>query len=252
MSTIQSIDPAVLTTLGKRSAFEGVARRQGRRRNPARTTPRSSLRTPTNPPRDHAQRGVEKCGRSITNSETPQYERWLRPRSSCRVPEAERATETVATSVHRRRGRDAATRDALFTNPQRSAATLAPAQMQHLARDPTSALQLARSGTAGMLLAATRTGGQQARRPDSRTGRRDCRCRRKSGRPCDVTAKARCSHAIHDREVAASAQSSSRRFDRVASAGGFRSAYVSIRAGDGRRRCWSGRNGAALIASAMR
>ena len=69
MSTIHST-PAVLP-LGKRSAFEGVARRQGCRRNPARTTPRSSLRTPTNPPRDHAQRGVEKCGRTITNSETP-------------------------------------------------------------------------------------------------------------------------------------------------------------------------------------
>ena len=78
MSTIHSTNPAVLT-LGKRSAFEGVARRQGRRRNPARTTPRSSLRTPTNPPRDHAQRGVEKCGRSITNSETPHPDPSLSP-----------------------------------------------------------------------------------------------------------------------------------------------------------------------------
>jgi len=77
MSTIHST-PAVLP-LGKRSAFEGVARRQGRRRNPARTTPRSSLRTPTNPPRDHAQRGVEKCGRSITNSGTPHLAATTRP-----------------------------------------------------------------------------------------------------------------------------------------------------------------------------
>ena len=58
MSTIQSTDPAVLP-LGKRSAFEGVARRQGRRRNPARTTPRSSLRTPTNPPRDTLSVGLK-------------------------------------------------------------------------------------------------------------------------------------------------------------------------------------------------
>jgi hypothetical protein len=32
--------------------------------HPARTTPRSSLRTPTNPPRHHAQHWVEKVGRS--------------------------------------------------------------------------------------------------------------------------------------------------------------------------------------------
>ena len=50
---------------------EVVARRHGRRRNPARTTPRSSLRTLTNPSRDHNQRWVEKVGRSIKGSDTP-------------------------------------------------------------------------------------------------------------------------------------------------------------------------------------
>ena len=50
MTTPESTDRARLP-LGKRGAFEGVARRHGRRRNPAWTTPRSSLRTPTNPPR---------------------------------------------------------------------------------------------------------------------------------------------------------------------------------------------------------
>ena len=70
MSNLQSTDRAH-APLGKRGAFEGVARRHGRRRNPARTTPRSQLRTPTNPPRRPAQRWVEKCGRSIKGSETP-------------------------------------------------------------------------------------------------------------------------------------------------------------------------------------
>jgi hypothetical protein len=63
-------DPRPL--LGKRGAFEGVARRHGRRRNPARTTPRSSLRTLNNQAPHSAQRWVEKCGRSIKGSETPQ------------------------------------------------------------------------------------------------------------------------------------------------------------------------------------
>ena len=70
MSNLQNTDRAH-APLGKRSAFEGVARRHGRRRNPARTTPRSQLRTPTNPPRRPTQRWVEKCGRSIKGSETP-------------------------------------------------------------------------------------------------------------------------------------------------------------------------------------
>jgi hypothetical protein len=61
--------------LGKRGAFEGVARRHGRRRNPARMTPRSSLRPPTNQLRHSPQRWVEKCGRSIKGSETPQPDR---------------------------------------------------------------------------------------------------------------------------------------------------------------------------------
>ena len=52
---------------------EVVARRHGRRRNPARMTPRSTLRTLTSPSRHHAQRWVRKVGRSITNSETPQF-----------------------------------------------------------------------------------------------------------------------------------------------------------------------------------
>ena len=71
MSTIPSIDPAV-PPLGKRGAFEGVARRHGRRRNPARMTPRSSLRTPTNPALHIPQRWVEKADRSIKGSDTPQ------------------------------------------------------------------------------------------------------------------------------------------------------------------------------------
>ena len=58
--------------LGKRGAFEGVARRHRRRRNPAQRPPRSSLRPPTNPPRHSPQRWVEKVGRSIKGSETPQ------------------------------------------------------------------------------------------------------------------------------------------------------------------------------------
>jgi len=53
-----------------------TARRQGRRRNQARTPPRSSLRTPTNRAHHSLQRWVEKCDRSVANSETPQ------PRSS--------------------------------------------------------------------------------------------------------------------------------------------------------------------------
>ena len=70
MSTIPSIAPAV-PPLGKRGAFEGVARRHGRRRNPARMTPRSSLRTPTNQALHSPQRWVEKADRSIKGSDTP-------------------------------------------------------------------------------------------------------------------------------------------------------------------------------------
>jgi hypothetical protein len=79
MSTIPSTRPATLP-LGKRGGLEGVARRHGRRRNPARTTPRSSLRTLNNQPHHSVQRRVEKRGRSITNSETPQCPSTL-PRS---------------------------------------------------------------------------------------------------------------------------------------------------------------------------
>ena len=71
MSDLSSTD-RVHAPLGKRGAFEGVARRHGRRPNPARTTPPSSLRTLTNQPRHSTQRWVEKCDRSVANSETPQ------------------------------------------------------------------------------------------------------------------------------------------------------------------------------------
>ncbi len=54
------------------SLHEGVARRHERRRNPAaRTTRRSSLRTPTNRPPHSPRLWVEKCGGSIKGSETP-------------------------------------------------------------------------------------------------------------------------------------------------------------------------------------
>jgi hypothetical protein len=83
---------------------EGVARWHGCRRNWARTTPQT---TTTNQPRHQPQRWVEKVGRSITNSETPQpqppnpifrtkllvspsprastfaHDRWPRPRPRC-------------------------------------------------------------------------------------------------------------------------------------------------------------------------
>ena len=70
MSDLTSTD-RVHAPLGKRGAFEGVARRHGRRRNPAWTPPRSSLRTLTNQPRHSTQRWVERCDRSVANSETP-------------------------------------------------------------------------------------------------------------------------------------------------------------------------------------
>jgi len=71
MTTLADTDKAQLP-LGKRGAFEGVARRPDAGGTPARRPPRSSLRTPTNPSRHSAQRWFEKCGRSVTNSETPQ------------------------------------------------------------------------------------------------------------------------------------------------------------------------------------
>ena len=58
--------------LGKRGALEGVARRHGRRRNPAWRPPRSSLRTLTNRPCHSPQPWHEKVGRSIKGSDTPQ------------------------------------------------------------------------------------------------------------------------------------------------------------------------------------
>jgi len=75
MTIVPSIDRALQLVLQRDGAClrEVVARRQGRRRNPARMTPRSSLRTLNNPPRHSPQHWVGKCGRSITNSETPQY-----------------------------------------------------------------------------------------------------------------------------------------------------------------------------------
>ena len=77
MTTAPSIDHALPPVLQRDGAClrEGVARRHGRWRNPARTTPRSSLRTTTNQPRHNAQRWVEKVGRSIKGSDTPQLDR---------------------------------------------------------------------------------------------------------------------------------------------------------------------------------
>ena len=70
MSTLKHTDHVAIP-LGKRGALEGVARRHGRRRNPARKLPRSSLRTPENQFRHSPQRWVEKRDRSVANSETP-------------------------------------------------------------------------------------------------------------------------------------------------------------------------------------
>jgi hypothetical protein len=71
MSALKHTDD-ISVPLGKRDAFEGVARRHGRRRNPARKLPRSSLRTPANQLRYTSQRWVEKSDRSVANSDTPQ------------------------------------------------------------------------------------------------------------------------------------------------------------------------------------
>src|ERR1700752_3856305 len=68
MTRLPDTDRARLP-LGKRGAFEGVARwpwmASGMGTDEARTPA-------TNRHRDHSQRVVEKVGRSITNSETPQ------------------------------------------------------------------------------------------------------------------------------------------------------------------------------------
>ena len=68
MTRLPDTDHARLP-LGKRGAFEGVARwpwmAGGMGTDDARATT-------TNRPHHHAQRVVEKVGRSITNSETPQ------------------------------------------------------------------------------------------------------------------------------------------------------------------------------------
>ena len=74
MTTAPSIDHALPPVLQRDEAClrEGVARRHGRWRNAARTMPRSSLRPTTNQPRHNAQRWVEKVGRSIKGSDTPQ------------------------------------------------------------------------------------------------------------------------------------------------------------------------------------
>ena len=70
MSDLHSTE-RVHAPLGKRGALEGVARRHGRRRNPARTPPRSSLRPSSQRPLYSSQRWVEKRERSIKGSETP-------------------------------------------------------------------------------------------------------------------------------------------------------------------------------------
>jgi hypothetical protein len=68
MKTLLITDRARLL-LGKRGAFEGVARWPWM----ASRMGTDDARTPTiNRPRHHAQRVVEKVRRSITNSETPQ------------------------------------------------------------------------------------------------------------------------------------------------------------------------------------
>jgi hypothetical protein len=105
MTIAPSIDRAVSLVLQRDGAClrEVVARRQGRRRNPARTTPRSPLRTTTTPLRHSPHRWVEKCGRSIKGSETPQRplrdrerSRHIRPqRRPDRVPRQPRAPDQL-------------------------------------------------------------------------------------------------------------------------------------------------------------
>ena len=70
MTTLTSTDHALPLVLQRDGAClrEVVARRHGRRRNPARRSPRSSLRTPINRLRHSPQRWVEKAGRSIKGS----------------------------------------------------------------------------------------------------------------------------------------------------------------------------------------
>jgi hypothetical protein len=71
MKTPQSTDRACLP-LGKRGAFEGVARRHGRRRNSGKDAA-SELAPNTNQPALHnAQHWVEKVSGSIKGSDTPQ------------------------------------------------------------------------------------------------------------------------------------------------------------------------------------
>ncbi len=72
MTIAQSTDHVRQLVLQRDGAWlrEGVARSHGRERNWARTTSRT---TTTNRPHHHPQRWVRKVGRSITNSETPQF-----------------------------------------------------------------------------------------------------------------------------------------------------------------------------------
>ena len=83
MTRLPQTDRARLL-LGKRGAFEGVAGRPwmaGRMGTDEARTPK------TNRHRDHAQRAVEKVGRSITNSETPQCgSDGVQPCPSCLTP----------------------------------------------------------------------------------------------------------------------------------------------------------------------
>ena len=66
--TLDSASPGQLRRDGP-GLREGVARSHGREWNWARTTPQT---TTTNQAHHQPQRWVEKVGRSITNSETPQ------------------------------------------------------------------------------------------------------------------------------------------------------------------------------------
>ena len=74
MTIAPSSDRALPLVLQRDGAClrEVVARRHGRRRNPARRPPRSSLRTLTSRLQHNTHRWVRKVGRSDANSETPQ------------------------------------------------------------------------------------------------------------------------------------------------------------------------------------
>ena len=63
-------------------------------------TPRSSLRTLTNQPRHHAQRWVEKCGRSIKGSDTPHHAEHTFTRLTTPTPLQADALERLNVKLH--------------------------------------------------------------------------------------------------------------------------------------------------------